>query len=143
MNKIKLFLLVFCLISIIGCATGQLAWTPQQREAITTRIYNHGYDKVFDALLNRLKSKGMPVLSADKQNGIIATDYVSAGGVVWGTGKQKLNINITKLNDFQTKVALYIHVEGYSDTLGMAMTDDLIDEKHYEELFKKIDEELQ
>lgn len=135
-------LILFVTIFVCGCATGQLAWTSEQREAIMTRTYNHSYDKVFSTILNMLKSKGTPIASVDKENGIINTDYMSAGAVVWGSAKQKLNINIAKTGASSTKVSLYIHVEGYSDTLGMPMTDDAISEEHYKQVFDRITEEL-
>lgn len=127
---------------LTGCAMGQLAWTPEQRQQITSRVYAVSYNTAFDKILNRLKEKGAPVSSADRENGIIITDWMSMGAVMFGTGKQKVNMNFLKLDERSTKISLYIHLEGYSDTIGMAMTDDLIDEKHYAEIFKGIDELL-
>lgn len=135
-------LVLSVIICAYGCATGQLAWTPEQREAIMTRTYSCSYDKVYSTMLNMLKAKGTPIASADKENGIINTDYMSAGAVMWGSAKQKLSINITKIGESSTKVSLYIHVEGYSDTLGMSMTDDVVSEDHYKQVFDRISEEL-
>lgn len=135
-------LILGLIILLSGCATGQLAWTPEQRQQIATRVYPLPYDKVFNAIVDRYKSKGTPLAIIDRENGIIATDYISMGGVMWDTGKAKLTISLSKLGDNLTRIGLYIHCEGYSNTLGIAATDDLITEGKYREWFADFEKKL-
>lgn len=140
MKKIIGLLVLVVLVS--GCATGQLAWRPEERAMITSREFPFAYEIVFDAVLRTFEDNGYPVINIDKINGIVNTDYKSAGGAVFGTGKTKLNARITKVEDNITRVNLNLHCEGYSATLGIPITDDFIDKKHYESWFNAISKRL-
>ena len=121
-----------------GCATGQVTWGPEERAMITNRAFPFAYEMVFDAVLRTFEDNGYPIINIDKKNGLVNTDYKSAGAVLFGTGKVKMSARIIKEEDNITRVNLNIHFEGYSDTFGVAMTDDLIKKKDYEKTFNAI-----
>lgn len=134
----KIIGLLVLLVLVSGCAMGQLAWRPEERAMITNREFPFAYEMVFDAVLRTFEDNGYPIINIDKINGIVNTDYKSAGGAVWGTGKVKVNARIIKVEDNITRVNLNMHCEGYADILGIAVTDDLIDKKNYEQAFNAI-----
>lgn len=129
-----IMLILFCLT---GCATGQVAWSPEQREVNTTKLYEKDYDSVFDAVLRTFEGRGYAIAILDKDSGIISTEFKPTRlTAIWGKGKSKLYARLSKIDENSTKVKLNIHCEGLSE--NSLMSDDLIDEKEYLRLFNEI-----
>jgi len=142
MKAIKLTSLLLLGLFISGCATGQLGWTPEKREAITTKAFQKDYNNVYTAVLNAFEAKGFAIATSDKENGIISTDYRSARSVIMGSGRSKISARVSKIDEASTLVRLNLHCEGYSDVLGINVTDDLVGEREYQALFDAINSQL-
>ena len=95
MRKIVSLLVLMVLVS--GCAMGQLAWRPEERAMITNREFPFAYEMVFDAVLRTFEDNGYPVINIDKINGIVNTDYKSAGGRLCPKGKAPSPISPTNV----------------------------------------------
>ncbi len=68
----KRFLLLALLVA--GCATTQSLPSEDR-----SRVYNLEYDLVFDATVQALAEEGFAVIDAEKDEGIINTDYRAEG----------------------------------------------------------------
>lgn len=97
-----IFLLTFNFF-ILGCGPASTIRSLPlvEREQITTRIFSYDYDKVFDAVMNVFMDSGYPIKEADKDIGLITTDYKYILG-----HRRKMNAKITKINDNSCKVKL-------------------------------------
>ena len=138
MKKIFLFLSLF----IIGCATtGQLNWTPEQREEITIRTYNADYDTVFNAILKIFDEKGIPLEKEDKDNGKIVSIDIHITKF-FGSATGKYYIDISRLENYLTKVKVYLSLTGkYANWIGndMSIGDNSVTKEDYMDFFQKLD----
>ncbi len=73
----KIFSCFFSVL-LVGCVTTQ--GLPVEDRA---RTYDLDYDIVFDATVQMLAEQGFAVIDAEKDEGIINTDYRSLGNTFW------------------------------------------------------------
>ncbi|MGE5196887.1 MAG: hypothetical protein ACM3IL_00050 [Deltaproteobacteria bacterium] len=121
----------------------QGTWPPEYREKVTTRVYKMDYDKVFAAVLKVSEESGYPVVTNNKNDGIIVTEYRYSVDRDPGRGQVRLEFFIAKTEDTNyVKVRLDIKFREVYEFGGMASTGGLIDEDDYTDILDKIDKEL-
>jgi hypothetical protein len=104
----KLLLLPILSILFFGCAT-MSSLSFDEKEAMQTRIYNGGYDDIFNAVFNVLDKPRIFVFNIiDKPNGYIATDWTSAEQAFGSMNRYKMTARIIKIDDISTRVNLKI-----------------------------------
>jgi hypothetical protein len=146
----KLFFGLISLLILVGAVRqlawgGQMTWPPEYRAKVSTRVYKANYGKVFSAVVDCSEDNGYPIIAADKENGIILTDYQSAGAILTGRGRIKLDFHITKIDENSTKVRLNIHCEYYSSSYyyrDRESCDNFIDEYDYQKIFDVIGQRI-
>lgn len=138
----KLFLFALAAIFISGVVAVRLyaeEWSMDYQEGAATRVYNRGYDKVFGCVIDAIQDRGYVVLTLDKENGIIITDYRSDDDIMDGRVMARLDINVRKIDENSTRVVLNIHCERSLEYYNFADVDNLIDEDSYSDVFSSID----
>ncbi len=149
MNKIKgVFFIGLLILFILGIFSGELAlssqvnWPTEYRSKVTTRTYKADYDTVFSVVMDVTADNGYPIIVINRENGIILTDYQSAGSVLAGRGKIKLDYRLTRVDDASTRVRLNIHCTMYSsyrkNNRDIDRGDNLITEDDYRRIFDVI-----
>jgi hypothetical protein len=126
---------------------GQSSWPPEYRQRVSTRIYNAEYDTVFAAVIECSEDNGYAVMIANKESGIVLTDYKPAGSGLFNRAKIKLDFLVNKLKDKSTKVRLNIHCEAYSRNRGRwtadsELADSFIDEDDYRRILDIISQKI-
>lgn len=134
---------VVVLIFLVGCATYISNLPKDQRDAITTRVYNKDYDTVFKAVMAAFADKDMAARNTDKASGLIESDYK---GVHAGTAFMKMTANVEKIDDKTTKVRLspsYKQVNAWNTGASISSAKLTTRAKPtFDEFFKAIDENL-
>jgi len=144
----KLLLCAMLSLFILGSGIEQLSWAGQAtwpaeyRVKVTTRLYNTDYDKVFNIVVDTIEDNGYVVIIANKQNGVIVTDYQSDEDILQGRGRIKLDFNIRKIDENTTKLRLNIHCVASSRFHDAENLDNLIDEDNYQDFFDAIDKAI-
>lgn len=88
---------------ILGCATAPTirSLPLAEREQITTRTFSYDYDRVYDAVVNVFLDRGYSIKEADKDSGLIVTDYKYILSV-----RTRTNAKITKIDGNSCRVRL-------------------------------------
>jgi hypothetical protein len=73
---------------------------------IRTRIFDAPYGKVFDVSRQYMLDNGYPIAVADRQNGILSSEFRIRADV-----RTKLNMNFTELNPTRTQVVVFLSEE--------------------------------
>jgi hypothetical protein len=141
MKKIFFVLVFFCFLATAAFC-GQSTWPPDYRAKVTNRIYKVDYQTVFEAVLDCMENNAFPVVSQNKQSGVIVTDYVAKPGIFAGKGELRLDFLVRKVDENSTKVRLNIKCQTYSRIAGAMSADNYIDEGNYEDFFTAIDNEI-
>jgi len=104
MKNLSLFLV---LILFVACASSIQSLSNQEREKITTRIYSHSYEDVFNACITRLENRGFILNNFDSKLGIITTEYKQTTDMLSralvGNSRTKAMVRIKNLGE-NTKV---------------------------------------
>ncbi len=98
--------IIFCY-----CAT-----TGMQEDSIygQTRVIQATYESVFQATLDYLPERGYTIKKADRESGVIETNYQSGAGVAIGfTGDKRAQVKckLIKIDDNQTRLTLELFSE--------------------------------
>ena len=108
-------LLILPLILLAACATTQSLPVEDR-----SRTYDLDYDQVFDAVVMTLVNEGFSVIDAEKDEGIVNTDYRSEGRwltLLTGATRMKVSALITEANS-RTRVVLNFSLEDATDDLA-------------------------
>lgn len=89
------------LLAVVGCASMRPLDISKR-----TRLYAANYKTVFKAVMAYCQDRSIPVLTADKELGLINTDWVGNGGFLF-KNRLKINFSLKDQGD-TTKVVLTI-----------------------------------
>lgn len=95
---------IFLVLAACGCAT-----TQSIKEEYRTRLYEKDIPTVFGAVVKYCNSKGFPIIMADKELGIINTDYITNSGLskaLIGGERGKLYFYIVQANNYVKLTAI-------------------------------------
>lgn len=93
-------LCILFIVTITGCAQfmegmkGTAAWPSTSGGGLYTTANTHSVEAVYSAALTTLLQYGFPIQSADKDNGLIITEWVAIGYTPIG-GERKWKVQIT------------------------------------------------
>lgn len=99
------FILVFVLF-LSGCVVTKIHTMPVEQ-------FSASYDDVWDAALVYLNKQKEPIVAADKEKGIIYTDWVNEQKV-FVTKRYRYNIQIQKIGEEEVQVGIASPQEAYS-----------------------------
>ena len=131
----KAFFLLF-LLFICGCAVSQ----PQVHPPVkNSEILQYAYDQVWPAALQTVSSMGLPIITAEKESGLISTQsvqlkgsfniparikrvaYLSAGILeAWNDARYSLNITIKKIDEQSSEITVTPYIEGFENNISRA-----------------------
>lgn len=126
----KLFICL-CIVFLVGCATAPIVpYTPIQ----DTFTINNSYDKVWKAVINTVTEFMEPIKIIEKDSGLLITEFVSLGNRYnaaikiksisyppkllmpnWGGCRYSYTINISKIDDNNTKIKILSNINGYDE----------------------------
>ena len=131
-------LLLICLLAV-GCDRALNDLPKEERQLITTRIYNKDYDTVFMAVMNAFQNKDYPILNTDKNAGLIVGDYKAVWG---GSTLMKWTAIAKKMDDSTTKIELKPTI--HTVTAGGVTIEKLTvkSKKLFDKCFNEIESEL-
>jgi hypothetical protein len=139
-------LLVLALVALL-CGCGSLQTLQSIDSSVRTRVYPYPYLKVFAASMDYCNDRGFAVTMADKETGVINTDYQEndAGARMWvGPQRVKVNLNVRSLSPDSTRVMANVFSDG-TDSHGRwtpAWVSASEGKKAYDLVFTKIGEKL-
>lgn len=142
MKKLAVVLCIFCTFL---CSLSY-AWSPEQRERITSRTYPVAYDRLLDVAVQTFEGGGFPIKKIDRQNGIIETGIKSQGGP-FGSASAQIFARLEKMDPSNTRIVLSLHQQTKVQ-LGLLSPDQLnygdecIDEGAYKRTFAGIEKRL-
>ena len=116
MKKNILFpLLLALLMALTGCVSDNGKFPEPTANFMPKRIYAVQYDKLWQATLNALDKNQIAVVSTDKSDGIVQTDYIAGPGtfMVFAAQSTRYKYNITLRNepDGSVKVNVICRIE--------------------------------
>jgi hypothetical protein len=114
----KLIALLFLFIA--ACSSIQIG-----NSNYKARTFDADYSIAFTAIEDFCKDSNLKILSADKELGLIKTDYVefvSTGSSSKGNLRSKINFNLSKTDENKTKVTITLIVERQNNNLWMETT---------------------
>lgn len=126
------------LIVLLGCATAQTIEVSKR-----TRNFNADLISTFRASLAQLTNQGYPIEKADKDIGILNTDWLELGGTIKALGgnqRLKVNLVIQPLDSSRTRVIASIswqHTPGGGQWKEAMISESQAIEK-YNEIFNGI-----
>ncbi len=114
----KLITLLFLLIA--ACSSIQTG-----NSGYRSKTFQADYSIAFTAIEDFCKDSNLKIISADKEHGLIKTDYVefvSTAKNSNGNLRSKINFNLSKVDENKTKVTITMIVERQSNSLWMETT---------------------
>lgn len=102
MNRSFLFTLLLSLgVTLTGCVTDNGKFPEPTANFTPKRTYAIQYDKLWKATLDALDKNNIAVVSTDKSDGIIQTDYIAGPGMfmVFTAQSTRYKYNITLRNE--------------------------------------------
>lgn len=99
--------LVCCLV--VACATTQTIDV-----SLRTNVFQADYLTTFKAVVDYCNDGGFAIVMADKELGILNTDYKESGGAssfFFGNSRAKINFSLKKVSETETKVIVTISGE--------------------------------
>jgi hypothetical protein len=129
------------LIIFFGCSTMQTLNVSDRQHT-----FNAPYMKVFRAALNYCSEESFAVLLADKELGIINTDYKEAAvtEIFFGKSRAKINFTIKKIDSTETNIILIVSAEeqgDYGNWSQMTLTEGQAKD-YYQKIFEGIESKL-
>jgi len=99
----KKLLIAVMLLTMVGCAPSVYTKSADDQAGLTWIKYYADYDDVFKVVLARVQSGTASILTADKDLGIITTDWIQDSGVLsqalLGGARTRTNFNIMRMQD--------------------------------------------
>lgn len=99
----KKLLLAVMLFTMVGCAPSIYTKSTDEQAGLTWMKYYADYDDVFKVVMNRVQTGNASILTADKELGIITTDWIQDSGVLsqalLGGARTRTNFNIMRMQD--------------------------------------------
>jgi hypothetical protein len=116
MKKTILFSLFLTLaVTLTGCVTDNGKFPGPTANFTPKRIYAVQSDKLWQATLDALDKNNIAVISTDKSDGIIQTDYIAGPRrpmiVAWENIRYKYNITLRNESDGNVKVNVVCRIE--------------------------------
>lgn len=125
MRKSLALLLFF---GLVGCVTAgqQMPNNPIKN----SEVVNQPFDKVWSAVITTVSERGLPIITTDKNSGLISTQSIQLQGgfnipsriqrvayfnfkvVPFHDARYSLNIVVSKETDETTKIVVTPHIEG-------------------------------
>jgi hypothetical protein len=108
------------LVILCGCATqvGNVAFPQASANFAPKRTYEVEYGKLWDSTLNALEKNRVTVVSANKEAGIIQTDYVEGESSLYALGlvasqstRYKFNLTLRKQSEGSIKLNIVSKIE--------------------------------
>jgi hypothetical protein len=151
-KRVRLISLILSFTFMVGCATGQIAWSPEKRSQITTRIYSYNYRSVFDQVSVLFEENGYGFEISNKKEGIVRTLPKTSGITGLSSMSTVYDIKITPIDENQTRVRALILSQGsiyvpsgsaFKSGNWAPTGDEMIDEKHYRSFFNGLEKRLE
>jgi len=107
MQKIRLIVVIFILgLTASGCVTAKIHYMP-------VKTFSASYDNVWHATMLYLDKQTEPILTADKNKGIISTDWVNLKRL-FKVKRYRYDIHIKKLGENKIQVGVISPQQSYS-----------------------------
>jgi hypothetical protein len=123
----KIIVSLACIIFINCCGMATMGTLSQEeKEKITTAIFNAPYLQVFGAAIGVLEDQGYFLEKIDKELGLISTEWKEGAAsmaeeILLGNGiRRKISLTITSLDSISTKVKIrgLVQTKTYSGWSG-------------------------
>lgn len=106
-------------------------------------IFDDDYNTVLKAVLTYCNEKAFPILTVDKELGLINTDWKELSNIITGTARMKINFIITDVKG-KTKVSANIQAQqpGIAGQWSAMTMMEVQVKSYYKKLFDGIKERL-
>jgi uncharacterized lipoprotein len=109
MKNLILVFVVTLALALSSCSTAQSVAVENR-----TKIFNSDYAAVFKAAFEYCNEKGFSIVNADKELGILNTDWRENDGAYrffFGNKKVKFSLSLKKLDEKSTKIVAIISAQ--------------------------------
>lgn len=103
---------IICTAGTLICITFGSGCVITKIHTMPVKQFNAPYDKVYDSVLTYLNKEQEPILAADKEKGMISTDWIIIEKV-FSAKRYRYDIRIAKIDENITSVGILSPQEAY------------------------------
>ncbi|MCL4536887.1 MAG: outer membrane protein assembly factor BamC [Nitrospirae bacterium] len=135
------------IFTIVGCVSveGPAVQLQISPGFVPKKVYNHGYEQMWDKAMIVLKRERIMLASTNKESGIITTDYiqgwtVDVAAISRRTYRYKYQIAFEKINPSQTRIEISCKLEEKEFMKGGSAREAVEQLRPYEDVTYKMKE---